>query len=29
MIKWTADHNVELHVIDPGRPMQNGKVEGL
>jgi transposase InsO family protein len=26
---WAAQTNVELHFIDPGRPMQNGSVESF
>lgn len=29
MLKWAGDHNVELHFIEPGRPMQNGHVESF
>jgi putative transposase len=29
MLGWAADSNVELHFIDPGRPMQNGSVESF
>ena len=29
MLKWGADHQVNLHFIDPGRPTQNGLVESF
>ena len=29
MLSWAAQANVELHFIDPGRPMQNGSVESF
>jgi transposase InsO family protein len=29
MLKWAAEHNVRLHFIDPGKPMQNGQVESF
>lgn len=29
MLKWSAERNVELHFIEPGRPMQNGSVESF
>jgi putative transposase len=29
MLAWAAKHNVELHFIDPGKPMQNGSVESF
>ncbi len=29
MLGWAADSNVELHFIDPGRPMQNGSIESF
>jgi putative transposase len=29
MLKWGAEHNVELHFIDPGKPTQNGLVESF
>lgn len=29
MLGWAAQVNVELHFIEPGRPMQNGSVESF
>ena len=29
MLRWSQDHRVEWHYIAPGKPMQNGFVEGL
>lgn len=29
MLKWGADHQVNLHFIDPGKPTQNGHVESF
>ncbi len=29
MLKWGAEHQVELHFIDPGKPTQNGLVESF
>lgn len=29
MMRWAADRNIELHFIDPGKPMQNGSVESF
>ena len=29
MLGWAAQANVELHFIEPGRPMQNGSVESF
>jgi putative transposase len=29
MLKWVAEHQVDLHFIDPGKPRQNGLVESL
>ncbi|MDB5072637.1 MAG: family transposase [Candidatus Eremiobacteraeota bacterium] len=29
MLGWAAQANVDLHFIDPGRPMQNGSVESF
>jgi putative transposase len=29
MLKWAAQRNIDLHFVDPGRPMQNGKVESF
>lgn len=29
MLGWAAQADVELHFVDPGRPMQNGSVESF
>ncbi len=29
MLKWGAEHHVNLHFIDPGKPTQNGAVESF
>lgn len=29
MLKWSAERNIELHFIEPGRPTQNGSVESF
>lgn len=29
MLRWTAEHYVELHFIAPGKPTQNGNIESL
>ena len=29
MLKWTGEHNIDLHFVDPGRPMQNATVESF
>ncbi len=29
MLRWAAARNIELHFIDPGKPMQNGSVESF
>jgi putative transposase len=29
MLKWAAERNVDLHFIEPGKPMQNGSVESF
>jgi putative transposase len=29
MLKWGAEHQVELHFIEPGKPTQNGLVESF
>jgi len=29
LARWAADRNIELHFIDPGKPMQNGHVESF
>jgi len=29
MLKWGAEHHVNLHFIDPGKPTQNGLVESF
>ncbi len=29
MLRWAAEHKVELHFIDPGKPTQNGQVESF
>jgi putative transposase len=29
MLRWAAERNIELHFIDPGKPMQNGSVESF
>jgi putative transposase len=29
MLRWAAEHDIELHFIDPGKPMQNGSVESF
>jgi putative transposase len=29
LARWAADRNIDLHFIDPGKPMQNGHVESF
>ncbi len=29
MLRWAAERDIELHFIDPGKPMQNGSVESF
>jgi len=29
MLTWASKRNIELHFIDPGKPMQNGSVESF
>lgn len=29
MLRWSAERNIELHFIEPGRPMQNASVESF
>lgn len=29
MLQWGAEHQVELHFIEPGKPTQNGLVESF
>jgi putative transposase len=29
MLQWGADRDVQLHLIEPGRPMQNARIESL
>jgi hypothetical protein len=29
MLRWAAEHDVELHFIAPGKPTQNGNIESL
>jgi len=29
MLRWSAKNNIDLHFIEPGRPMQNGSVESF
>ncbi len=29
MLRWGAEHEVNLHFIDPGKPTQNGKIESF
>jgi putative transposase len=29
MLRWAAQRDIELHFIDPGKPMQNGSVESF
>ena len=29
LARWAADHNIDLHFIDAGKPMQNGHVESF
>jgi putative transposase len=29
MLRWAAERDIQLHFIDPGKPMQNGSVESF
>lgn len=29
MLRWTAERDIALHFIDPGKPMQSGSVESF
>ena len=29
LARWAADHGIELHFIEPGKPMQNGHIESF